>query len=82
MLRAVAALAGLPASWSAGRATCACYAEGREPVGLLLTCPCPCPLDCPPACPALQENYGKDEEEAVQRVKEVYRQLELEALFK
>ena len=32
--------------------------------------------------PALQANYGKDDEEAVQRVKEVYRQLELEALFK
>jgi len=30
----------------------------------------------------LQENYGKDDEAAVQRVKEVYRQLELEALFK
>lgn len=30
----------------------------------------------------VQESYGKDEEAAVQRVKEVYRQLDLEGLFK
>ncbi|EFN59689.1 hypothetical protein CHLNCDRAFT_33543 [Chlorella variabilis] len=31
---------------------------------------------------AIEESYGKDEEAAVQRVKEVYRQLDLEGLFK
>ena len=30
----------------------------------------------------IEESYGKDDEAAVQRVKEVYRQLELEPLFK
>lgn len=32
--------------------------------------------------PCLQENYGKDEEAAVQKVKEVYRQLDLEGVFR
>lgn len=30
----------------------------------------------------IEESYGKDDEEAVQRVKAVYRELDLEALFK
>jgi hypothetical protein len=61
-----------PACWPA---KCAC-AEWLEHAGFLPTSPLPLPM------PALQANYGKDDEEAVQRVKEVYRQLELEALFK
>ncbi|KAL4449400.1 hypothetical protein ABPG77_007044 [Micractinium sp. CCAP 211/92] len=31
---------------------------------------------------AIEENYGKDEEAAVQKVKEVYRQLDLEGVFR
>ena len=47
---------------------------------------CGCMVPGPPQNQAVrwrvQESYGKDEEAAVQRVKEVYRQLDLEGLFK
>ena len=44
-------------------------------------------LDTPPCCCRLaaalsQANYGKDDEVAVLRVKAVYRELQLEELFK
>ena len=39
-------------------------------------------LPLPPPPPPLQANYGKDDEAAVQRVKAVYRELQLEELFK
>lgn len=40
-----------------------------------------CLMPCSPH-PVPQASYGQDDEAAVQRVKEVYRQLDLEGLFR